>query len=109
MPVAVRTSVNAGILYINWRQSTEEQPNYSNSAFYNDPVLEQLILDANSEPDAEKQNQLYGQAQDYIAEHATSVGLYDRLSTLAVSPSLKGVWQEHAQGGPTFYDAYFVE
>ncbi|MCX6501496.1 MAG: ABC transporter substrate-binding protein [Microbacterium sp.] len=109
LSVGYWTSVNAGILYINWRQSTEEQPNYSNSAFYNDSVLEQLILDANSEPDAEKQNQLYGQAQDYIAEHATSVGLYDRLSTLAVSPSLKGVWQEHAQGGPTFYDAYFVE
>lgn len=109
LSVGYWTSVNAGILYINWRQSTEEQPNYSNSAFYNDPVLEQLILDANSEPDAEKQNQLYGQAQDYIAEHATSVGLYDRLSTLAVSPSLKGVWQENAQGGPTFYDAYFVE
>jgi peptide/nickel transport system substrate-binding protein len=34
--------------------------------------------------------------------------VYDRLSTLAVSPKLKGVWQEHAQGGPTFYDAYFV-
>jgi peptide/nickel transport system substrate-binding protein len=103
------TAVTAGILYINWRQSTEDNPNYSNSAFYNDPVLEGLILDANSEPDLEKQNELYGQAQDYIAEHALAIGVYDRLSTLAVSPSLLDVWQEHAQGGPTFYDAYFVE
>ena len=49
------------------------------------------------------------QAQEYIAEHALAIGVYDRLSTLAVSPKLQGVWQEHAQGGPTFYDAHFVE
>ena len=29
-------------------------------------------------------------------------------STLAVSPKLHGVWQENAQGGPTFYDAYLT-
>ncbi|WP_460775748.1 ABC transporter substrate-binding protein [Microbacterium sp. GXF7504] len=109
LSVGYWTSVNAGILYVNWRQSTDEAPNYSNSAFFNDPTLEQLIVDANSEPDAAAQDALYRQAQEYIADHATSVGLYDRLSTLAVSPSLRGVWQEHAQGGPTFHDAHFVE
>jgi len=71
-------------------------------------VLAQLILDANSARDIDEQNALYGEAQQYIADHALAIGLYDRLSTLAVDPSLKGVWQEHAQGGPTFYDAYFV-
>ncbi len=103
------TAVTAGILYINWRPSTPENPNYSNNAFYNDPVLEQLILDGNSAADIDEQHAFYQQAQDYIAEHALSIGLYDRLSTLAVSPSLKDVWQEHAQGGPTFYDAHFVQ
>lgn len=103
------TAVTAGILYINWRQSTPENPNYSNNAFYNDPVLEQFILDGNSAADIDQQNAFYAQAQDYIAEHALSIGLYDRLSTLAVSPALQGVWQERAQGGPTFYDAHFVE
>lgn len=103
------TSVNAGILYINWRPSTEDEPNFSNSAFYDSPELESLILAANSESDVDAQNALYGQAQEYIAEHALSFGLYDRLSTLGVNPRLRGVWQEHAQGGPTFYDAYFVE
>lgn len=103
------TSVNAGILYITWRPSTTENPNYSNSAFYDDPALEQIILQANSTADVDAQNALYQQAQEYIAEHATAFGLYDRLSTLGVSPHLRGVWQEHAQGGPTFYDAYFVE
>jgi peptide/nickel transport system substrate-binding protein len=103
------TAVTAGILYINWRPSTEEAPNYSNGAFYNDEVLAQLIRDANSAADIDKQNALYIEAQDYIAERALSIGLYDRLSTLAVDTSLKGVWQEHAQGGPTFYDAYLTE
>lgn len=103
------TAVTAGILYINWRPSTADKPNYSNQAFYNDDVLAQLILDANSEADLATQNQLYGEAQQYIADHALAIGLYDRLSTLAVSPKLQGVWQEHAQGGPTFYDAQFVE
>ncbi|MCC4908136.1 ABC transporter substrate-binding protein [Microbacterium sp. cx-59] len=109
LSVGYWTAINAGILYINWRPSTDDDPNYSNSAFYSDPELERLILAANSEADPATQDDLYAQAQNYIADHATSVGLYDRLSTLAVSPDLQGVWQEHAQGGPTFYDAHFVE
>ncbi|MEV7692813.1 ABC transporter substrate-binding protein [Microbacterium sp. NPDC089189] len=109
LSVGYWTAINAGILYINWRPSTEESPNFSNSAFYNDPELERLILAANGEADPAAQDALYREAQDYIAEHATSVGLYDRLSTLAVSPSLKDLWQENAQGGPTFYDAYLVQ
>jgi peptide/nickel transport system substrate-binding protein len=103
------TSVTAGILYINWRPSTADNPNYSNSAFYNDPVLEQYILDGNSAATVQQQNADYQKAQDYIAQHALSIGVYDRLSTLAVSPKLHDVWQEHAQGGPTFYDAYFTK
>lgn len=103
------TAVTSGILYINWRQSTEEWPNYSNSSFTNYPELEAIILEANSTADVDAQNALYAKAQEYIAEHALAIGVYDRLSTLAVSPSLQGVWQEHAQGGPTFYDAHFVE
>ncbi|HVX07484.1 ABC transporter substrate-binding protein [Humibacter sp.] len=102
------TAVTAGILYINWRPSTTDDPNYANSAFYNDDTLAQFILDGNSAQDVATQNADYQKAQDYIAQHALSIGVYDRLSTLAVSPKLKGVWQEHAQGGPTFYDAYFV-
>ncbi|WP_426623006.1 ABC transporter substrate-binding protein [Leifsonia sp. McL0607] len=103
------TSVTAGILYINWRPSTADDPNYSNSAFYDDPVLAQYILDGNSAATVEQQNADYQKAQDYIAQHALSIGVYDRLSTLAVSPRLHDVWQEHAQGGPTFYDAYLTK
>ena len=103
------TSVTAGILYINWRQSTKANPNYWNDAFYNSPELENHILAGNSAPDIGQQDAQYVAAQDYIAEHALSIGLYDRLSTLAVQPSLRDVWQENAQGGPVFHDAHFVK
>ncbi|HEY8282181.1 MAG TPA: ABC transporter substrate-binding protein [Leifsonia sp.] len=109
LSVGYWTAVTAGILYINWRPSTADDPNYANSAFYNDPTLAQYILDGNSAPTLDAQNAAYQKAQDYIAQHALSIGVYDRLSTLAVSPKLKGVWQEHAQGGPTFYDAYLTK
>ncbi|GAA3939749.1 ABC transporter substrate-binding protein [Microbacterium soli] len=109
LSVGYWTSVNAGILYINWRPSTPEKPNLSNSAFYDDPELERLILEANSESDRETQDALYRQAQEYIADRALSFGLYDRLSTLAVSPRLQGVRQEQSQGGPSFHDAHFID
>jgi peptide/nickel transport system substrate-binding protein len=109
LSVGYWTAVTAGILYINWRPSTTDDPNYANAAFYNDPTLEGYILAGNSASDVATQNADYEKAQDYIAQHALSIGIYDRLSTLAVSPKLKDVWQEHAQGGPTFYDAYFVK
>ncbi|TFD89445.1 ABC transporter substrate-binding protein [Cryobacterium lactosi] len=103
------TAVTSGILAINWKQGTPEAPNYNNASFTNYPELESIILEANSTVDPDAQNALYEKAQEYIAEHALAIGVYDRLSTLAVSPTLKDVWQENAQGGPIFYDAYFVE
>ena len=103
------TAVTAGILYVNWRQSTDDDPNFWNASFTDYPELEAIILEANSTADVDAQNALYAKAQEYIAEHALAIGVYDRLSTLAVSPTLQGVWQENAQGGPTFYDAHFIE
>jgi peptide/nickel transport system substrate-binding protein len=102
------TAVTAGIQWINWRPSTEDWPNGNNAAFYSDDVLADLIDRANQTADVEAQNELYRQAQEYIADRALSIGVYDRLSTLAVNPELQGVWQENAQGGPVFYDAHFV-
>lgn len=102
------TAVTSGILYINWRQSTPEWPNYNNDSFTNWPELEAIILEANSTADIDAQNALYAKAQEYIADHALAIGVYDRLSTLAISPELEGVKQEHSQGGPTFYDAQFA-
>ncbi|WP_354568476.1 ABC transporter substrate-binding protein [Glaciihabitans sp. UYNi722] len=109
LAVGYWTAVNGGILDINWRPSTADDPNFNNAAFLDDPALESSIVEANSTRDISAQNALYAKAQNYIAEHALSIGVYDRLSTLAVSPKLKGVWQETAQGGPVFYDAYLVK
>ncbi|MGI9821967.1 ABC transporter substrate-binding protein [Agromyces sp. Marseille-Q5079] len=103
------TAVTSGILHINWGAGTGGEPNHWNASFTEYPELQAIILEANSEPDVDAQNALYEQAQEYIAEHALAIGVYDRLSTLAVSPGLQGVWQENAQGGPTFYDAHFVQ
>lgn len=103
------TAVNAGILQITWRPSTAADPNYSNSAFYNSSELESLITQANSETDLAKQNALYQQAQQYIADNALAFGVYDRISDFAVGPKLQGFTQEQSQGGPYFYDAYLAK
>lgn len=102
------TAVNAGILHVNWRRDLSDAPNKANSAFYDDPALEDLILRANSEADPDRQAELYRSAQRYIADRALSIGVYDRLSTLAVKPGLRGVRQEQSQGGPIFHDAHFA-
>ncbi|WP_432561301.1 ABC transporter substrate-binding protein [Kineococcus sp. SYSU DK003] len=102
------TAVTAGILWVNWRPATQEWPNGNNAAFFDDDGLADLIDRANQTADVEAQNALYEQAQEYIADHALAIGLFDRLSTLAVNPELRDVWQENAQGGPVFYDAHFV-
>ena len=52
---------------------------------------------------------LYRQAQEHIADHALSIGVYDRLSTLAVGPHVDGIRQENSQGGPVFHDAHLVD
>lgn len=101
------TAIDAGILWINWAPK-KQHPYADNSAFYEDPKLAGIISSANQETDQERREAGYRKAQDYIAEHALGVGLYDRLSTLAVSPELKDVWQENAQGGPVFHDAHFT-
>lgn len=103
------TSVTAGILYVNWRVGTDDDPNFNNSAFWDDPELQSIIEQANSTADVASQDALYEQAQVYIADHALSIGLYDRISTLAVSPRLVGVRQERSQGGPVFHDTRFVD
>lgn len=103
------TAVGAGIMDINWRLGTEEAPNYANQSFLNDEALAALIREANAEAEESIRNALYAKAQEHIADRALSIGLYARLSTLAVAPELQGVWQEHAQGGPTFYDAHFAD
>ncbi|GAB3833301.1 ABC transporter substrate-binding protein [Dactylosporangium cerinum] len=102
------TSPAPSILWIVWRPSTAEKPNGSNRSFYNNETLSTVIQQANSEPDATKANDLYGQAQKIIQDDAAGIGLYTQNSTYAVAQNLKNVWLEKSQGEPVFSDAYFT-
>ncbi len=103
------TSPTAGILYITFRQHLEESPNFSNSSFYNNPEVEQLILAANSTLDRAEQDRLYGQAQQILSDEAVSVGLYTQTTSLAIDPALRDVWLEQSQGEPVYHDAWFAQ
>lgn len=103
------TAISAGILWVNWKPGTPEAQNPANAAFYNDDTLADIIARGNSEDERARQDALYIEAQDYIAERALSIGVYDRLSTLAFTTAVEGVRQENSQGGPLFYDARFTD
>jgi peptide/nickel transport system substrate-binding protein len=103
------TSPHSGILFINFRQNTEEKPNHSNSTFYNNPEIEQTIKKAISAKSPEGANRFYGQAQQALSDEAVTVGLYAQTSTIAAQPNLHDVWLEASQGEPVFHDAYFTE
>lgn len=103
------TSPTAGILHINFRQNLPESPNYSNTTFYNNPEIEDLILQANSADTTEEANALYAQAQQRLSDEAVAVGLYTQTASIATAPNLHGVWLEASQGEPVFSDAYFTK
>ena len=103
------TSPTAGILYINFRQNLPESPNYSNYTFYNNPEIEDLILQANSADTPEEANELYGKAQQRLSDEAVAVGLYTQTASVATAPNLHDVWLEASQGEPVFSDAYFTK
>ena len=102
------TSPTSGVLHITFRQHLPESPNFSNSSFYNNPELEQLIVRANSTLDRAEQDRLYGEAQQIISDEAASIGLYTQTTSLAIAPKLRDVWLEESQGEPVFHDAYLV-
>lgn len=103
------TSPTAGILHINFRQNLPDSPNYSNTTFYNNPEIEDLILQANSADTTEEANALYAQAQQRLSDEAVAVGLYTQTASIATAPNLQGVWLEASQGEPVFSDAYFTK
>nr|BFE70445.1 hypothetical protein GCM10020092_037460 [Actinoplanes digitatis] len=103
------TSPSSAILWIVWRPSTPDNPNFSNRSFFNNETLSQTIQQANTEAEAAKANALYGQAQKIIQDDAAGIGLYTQNSTYAVARNLKDVWLEKSQGEPVFSDAYFTK
>lgn len=103
------TSPSPAILWIVWRPSTKDNPNYNNSSYYNNEQLSQVIQQANSHSDLPKSYALYQQAQQIISDDAPILGLYTQYSTYATSKSLHDFWLEKSQGEPVFSDAYFVK
>ncbi|GAC67140.1 ABC transporter substrate-binding protein [Gordonia soli] len=102
------TSPIPGLLYINWRQRLDDNPNPHNTAYYNDPTLQSTIEQANASENPDEQRALYGRAQRLIGDKALSVGLYTQTTSIASRPDLHDVWIEKSQGEPVFSDARFV-
>jgi peptide/nickel transport system substrate-binding protein len=100
------TSPTAGVLYIVWRQNLKDRPNGNNSSFYNNPVLERTIGEANSTLDPAQQQTLYSKAQKIISDDAAAIGLYTQTTSLAFGRGVHDVWVEDSQGEPVFHDAY---
>jgi peptide/nickel transport system substrate-binding protein len=102
------TSPSAAILWIVWRPSTNTDPNYSNSSFYNNAQLSSVIQAGNSAATTAEADRDYAQAQQIIQDNAAAVGLYTQTSSIAVAKNLHDVWLEKSQGEPVFEDAYFT-
>jgi peptide/nickel transport system substrate-binding protein len=103
------TSPSPAILWIVWRPSTPGDPNGSNSSFYNNTQLGDVINDGNTATTPAAAEKYYDQAQQIIQNQAAAVGLYDQTMSIAVADNLHDVWLEKSQGEPVFSDAYFTK
>jgi peptide/nickel transport system substrate-binding protein len=104
------TSPTPGVLYIVWQPwNAPGDPDFSNSAFYDNPKLVSIIAAANSSLSPSVQQADYYQAQKIIVNEAAVVGLYTKTTTLAWTKKLHDVWIEDSQGEPVFSDAYFTK
>jgi peptide/nickel transport system substrate-binding protein len=103
------TSPSPAILWIVWRPSTTSNPNGSNSSFYNNTQLGDVINAANTATSTATAAKDYDEAQQIIQNEAAAVGLYDQTMSIAVAKNLHDVWLEKSQGEPVFEDAYFTK
>jgi peptide/nickel transport system substrate-binding protein len=103
------TSPSPAILWIVWRPSTKSDPNGSNSSFYNNTQLGDIINTANTATSTTTAAKDYDQAQQIIQNEAAAVGLYDQTMSIAVAKNLHDIWLEKSQGEPVFEDAYFTK
>ncbi len=103
------TSPSAAILWIVWRPSTKANPNYSNSSFYNNAQLGNIIADGNTAATVTAADKYYAQAQAIIQDQAAAVGLYTQTSSIAAASNVHDFWLEKSQGEPVFEDAYLTK
>lgn len=102
------TSPHAGILNINYRPSTQDNPNGANTTFLADDEIYGTIQQALQARTPDDVDAYFSQAQYELSETAAAIGLYSQTSSLAVSDEVTDIWLEAAQGGPVFHDAHFV-
>ncbi|MFD9663149.1 ABC transporter substrate-binding protein [Rhodococcus sp. NPDC059968] len=107
--LAYWVSPTAALLSIPWRQRLGPNPNTSNIAYYNDPLLQRAIESGNAATDPVDRNRNYAAAQRIVSDQALALGLYAQTTSLAVTPRLHDVWLEKTLGGPIFADARFVQ
>ncbi|MFC5679657.1 ABC transporter substrate-binding protein [Aeromicrobium endophyticum] len=97
------------ILDINFAAKQGGAPNGNNTTFFDDPEVEQKIKAAQVETDPAKRTAAYDELQQYFSDEAIAVGFYGMTYNAAISPKLKGVWQDQNSNGLlNFNDAYFV-
>ncbi len=97
------------ILDINFAAQQGGAPNGNNTTFFDNPDIEAKIQAAQVETDPAKRQQQFDDLQKWFTDEAIVGGFYDMTYNAAVSPKLKGVWQDQNSNGLlNFNDAYFV-
>jgi peptide/nickel transport system substrate-binding protein len=103
------TSPSPAVLYIVWRYWNTKDPDFANTAYYNNPTLVKDILAANSASSPAVQRANYDAAQKIVVDTAAVIGLYTQTTSDAWSKDLHDFWIEDAQGEPVFSDAYVTK
>lgn len=97
------------ILDITFAAKQGDAPNGNNTSFFDNPEIEAKIQAAQVETDPARRTQQYNALQKWFTDEAIVGGFYDMTYNAAVSPKLKGVWQDQNSNGLlNFNDAYFV-
>jgi peptide/nickel transport system substrate-binding protein len=80
----------------------------NNMSWVSNPAIDDLLRQAVATTDTAKQQQLYGQVQDIVAQSAYHLGLYPQTTRLVTKPHLKDVWIEPSEGEPVLHDAWLA-
>jgi len=103
------TSPTPGVLYIVWRFWNTKDPDFANTAYYNNAQLVSDIQAGNSASNPAAQQADYYAAQKIVVDSAAVIGLYVQTTSDAWSKNLHDFWIEDSQGEPVFDDAYLTK
>ncbi|MGD0196845.1 MAG: ABC transporter substrate-binding protein [Solirubrobacteraceae bacterium] len=103
------TSPTPGVLYIVWRFWNTKDPDFANTAYYDNTQLVNLIQAGNSASNPALQRADYYAAQKIVVDNAAVIGLYTQTTSDAWSKNLHDFWIEDSQGEPVFDDAYLTK